>query len=185
MFYALATRIESESHARTVIRQTRENYPDARHHCSAFVIGAEAQLHRSNDDGEPAGTAGTPILEAITGAGYSDIVVVVTRWFGGTLLGSGGLIRAYGSVTADALAAAEPVQRGLLTVLRVNAGHDIAGTLTPLLHSAEVLVDTQYGDDVTYTLASGDPDRLATQIASSSSGKAHVVFTGEDWFDLG
>src|SRR5699024_12226704 len=68
---------------------------DLRHHCTAMVIGPEGRLQRTNDDGEPPGTAGSPMLEVLCGEGLSDVVAVVTRWFGGTLLGTGGLVRAY------------------------------------------------------------------------------------------
>ena len=103
-FLAHVARAETEAAARAVIAEARAAHHDARHHCSAFVLGADAMLRRSNDDGEPSGTAGRPMLDVLGGRGLSDVVVVVTRWFGGTLLGTGGLTRAYGDATAAALA---------------------------------------------------------------------------------
>lgn len=102
-FLAEAHRVTSEQQARDVIAAIRARDFDARHHCSAFVIAGEQPIARSNDDGEPAGTAGRPILDQIDGRGLSDVVVVVTRWFGGVLLGTGGLTRAYGDAAAAAL----------------------------------------------------------------------------------
>lgn len=84
-----------EEAARAVIEAARRAHHDARHHCSAFVLGPDRRTERSNDDGEPAGTAGSPMLDVLRGSGLTDVVAVVTRWFGGTLLGTGGLIRAY------------------------------------------------------------------------------------------
>src|SRR5699024_1218857 len=103
-------RVSTETEARDVVERLRKQYWDARHHCSAFILGPQGQVQRSSDDGEPAGTAGAPMLEVLRGAEVSDVVAVVTRWFGGVLLGTGGLIRAY----SDA----------------VRAGLDEVGTLT-------------------------------------------------------
>ena len=94
----------------------RAQHWDARHHCSAFVLGPRSELQRSSDDGEPAGTAGAPMLEVLRGAGVSDVAAVVTRWFGGTLLGAGGLVRAYGDAVRAALA---------------EAGHPAPGPASP------------------------------------------------------
>lgn len=98
---------QAEARARAIIDAARSTLWDARHHCSAFVIGPDARVRRSNDDGEPSGTAGAPMLDALVGAGLTDVVAVVTRWFGGTLLGAGGLVRAYGDAVREALAQAQ------------------------------------------------------------------------------
>lgn len=93
----------SEAEARDVMERVRSTSRDARHHCTAFVLGPDGTTMRSNDDGEPSGTAGAPMLEVLRGRGLTDVVAVVTRWFGGTLLGTGGLIRAYGDAVSLAL----------------------------------------------------------------------------------
>ena len=85
------------------MERVRSTSRDARHHCTAFVLGPDGTTTRSNDDGEPSGTAGAPMLEVLRGRGLTDVVAVVTRWFGGTLLGTGGLIRAYGDAVSLAL----------------------------------------------------------------------------------
>ena len=105
-FLAEASRVETEEDARAAIVRVRRAHPDARHHCTAFVLGPRREIERSNDDGEPSGTAGAPILDTLRGADLTDAVVVVTRWFGGTLLGTGGLARAYGDAARAALEAA-------------------------------------------------------------------------------
>jgi uncharacterized YigZ family protein len=93
----------SEESARLFVEQVRSRSRDARHHCTAFVLGADGATRRSNDDGEPSGTAGAPMLDVLTGRGLTEVVAVVTRWFGGTLLGTGGLIRAYGDAVSAAV----------------------------------------------------------------------------------
>ncbi len=91
-FLCTITRVDGREEARGVVDRLRKQHHEARHHCSAFVIGPDGTLEHSSDDGEPAGTAGAPMLEALRGSGLSDVVAVVTRWFGGVLLGPGGLV---------------------------------------------------------------------------------------------
>ncbi len=105
---------------------------DARHHCTAFVLGPDGTTMRSNDDGEPSGTAGAPMLEVLRGRGLTDVVAVVTRWFGGTLLGTGGLIRAYGDAVSLALDGASLVRMELREGLVVEVDHAAGpGSSTP------------------------------------------------------
>ena len=112
-FRSRVVRVETEEAARAVIAEERRVYGTAGHHCSAFVLGPTAATVRSNDDGEPSGTAGPPILDALRGEDLSDVVAVVTRWFGGTLLGTGGLVQAYGDATRAALVPAGTCVRRL------------------------------------------------------------------------
>lgn len=118
-FLARACRTDSMDEARSFIADVRSTYPDARHHCSALTLTDLSDGHalaapvppteRSNDDGEPSGTAGQPMLDVLRGTGLANTTVVVTRYFGGTLLGTGGLVRAYSEATAQALQAAARV----------------------------------------------------------------------------
>ena len=101
--------VPSEEDARAFVESVRSATRDARHHCTAFVLGPDGGTQRSNDDGEPSGTAGAPMLDVLRGQGLTDVVAVVTRWFGGTLLGTGGLIRAYGDAVSAAVDAATVV----------------------------------------------------------------------------
>ena len=137
-FLGRAERIDDEEAARAFIARIRAARPDARHHCSAFVVDAPGArpVERSNDDGEPSGTAGQPMLEVLRGTGLTNTTVVVTRYFGGTLLGTGGLVRAYSRATAQALAAATRVrlERRHLWELRTpvsQAGRLEAGLRNP------------------------------------------------------
>ena len=98
-FIANIKSVETVEEAQVYIEEMKKKYWDARHNCSAFSVGTEQVTTRCSDDGEPSGTAGKPILEVISGSGIHNIVVVVTRYFGGTLLGTGGLVRAYTDAT--------------------------------------------------------------------------------------
>src|SRR5690606_19439535 len=105
-FLCRLVRVETEEAVRGVIDSARREHYGARHHCSAFVLGtasAPDQVRRSNDDGEPSGTAGRPMLEVLSGRGLIDTVAVVTRYFGGTMLGAGGLARAYSDAVSAAI----------------------------------------------------------------------------------
>ncbi|WP_076259631.1 IMPACT family protein [Intrasporangium flavum] len=115
--------VPSEEDARAVVERVRAASRDAGHHCTAFLLGPDASTVRSNDDGEPSGTAGAPMLEVLRGAGLTDVVAVVTRWFGGTLLGTGGLIRAYGDAVGAAVSEARVVTMSRRTATTVEVGH--------------------------------------------------------------
>lgn len=104
-FIATVRPVETEEEAVAFIEEMKKKYWDARHNCSAFVIGKKAELTRCSDDGEPSGTAGRPMLEVLLGEQLRNVAVVVTRYFGGTLLGTGGLVRAYSSAVKEGLAA--------------------------------------------------------------------------------
>lgn len=119
-FIALAYPVESEESVKEIVAGLRKEYHDARHHCYAYRIGHDGAVFRSSDDGEPSGSAGRPILGQIDSAGLSDILVVVVRYFGGIKLGIPGLIRAYKSSTADALANATVVEKTAGTVYRIS-----------------------------------------------------------------
>lgn len=123
-FIAFAYPVESESEVRDIVAALRKEYHDARHHCYAYRIGLDGSTWRANDDGEPSGSAGRPILGQIDSAGLSDVLVVVVRYFGGIKLGIPGLIRAYKSSTADALAAAGVTEKVAGRWYRLEFGYD-------------------------------------------------------------
>lgn len=160
-FVARVGRVEDEAAARAFIADVRAHFHDARHHCTAFVLGHDAAVRRSNDDGEPSGTAGRPMLEVLTGRELSDVVAVVTRWFGGVLLGTGGLVRAYGDATSAALDAAGVRRRVQWQQARVVAPIAQVGTMESRLRRDTDVVDVVYeADRVTWTVAVTDPDVL-------------------------
>ena len=123
-FIALAYPVETEAEIKDIVASLKKEYHDARHHCYAWRLGHDGARWRANDDGEPSGSAGRPILGQIDSAGLSDVLVVVVRYFGGIKLGIPGLIRAYKTSTADALAAAQTVEKvaGRWWTLRFDYG---------------------------------------------------------------
>lgn len=123
-FIAIACPVESEQEAKDLLERARKEYYDARHHCLAYRIGHDGALWRASDDGEPAGSAGRPILGQIDSAGLSDIAVVVVRYFGGIKLGIPGLIRAYKASTQDALEKAEKIQKIAGDWIRLTFSYD-------------------------------------------------------------
>ena len=110
-FIAEVHPVTSEEEAMEILEQTRKQYWDARHHCWAYIIGRNPAAERMSDDGEPAGTAGKPILEVIRGRELTNVLVIVTRYFGGILLGTGGLVRAYSDSMQNALELTEKVEK--------------------------------------------------------------------------
>lgn len=122
-FIAKAYPIETEEEVRAIVSALKKEYHDARHHCYAYRLGYLGDRFRANDDGEPSGSAGRPILGQIDSAGLSDILVVVVRYFGGIKLGIPGLIRAYKTSTADALASAEIVEKVAGKFFRIRFGY--------------------------------------------------------------
>lgn len=147
------------------------------------MIGPDSAVQRSNDDGEPAGTAGAPMLEMLTRRGVTDVVAVVTRWFGGTLLGAGGLVRAYGEVVGLALDAAGLQRRELrhLMTVTVDAAH--AGVLDNRLRAFGEVTAVDYGADAVFTVATADPDVFTGEVARASGGDAVVERAGTVWVD--
>ncbi|GGD14335.1 YigZ family protein [Nocardioides daphniae] len=187
-FLCTLRRVETEEAARALVEEMRKAHWDARHHCSAFVLGADAMLQRSNDDGEPAGTAGAPMLEVLRGArgeGVSDVVAVVTRWFGGILLGAGGLVRAYGDAVQAGLAEVGTLERRLLQEWSLVLDHGEAGRVESDLRSRGVQVlDTTYDARVRLLLGCEDGAALGVQVAELTAGRGALTRAGERWVDV-
>ena len=183
-FLCTLERVSDEADARAVVERMRKQHWDARHHCSAFVLGPGGAIERSSDDGEPAGTAGAPMLEVLRGRGVSDVVAVVTRWFGGTLLGAGGLVRAYGDAVRAALDEVGVLERRLLRVFTIAVPHADAGRLESDLRSRGIIVlDTSYDEVARLRVAvpAAEVDRLSTMLAELSGGAISPVAAGELW----
>ena len=179
-------RVGSEDAARAVVEAARKQHWDARHHCSAFVLGPDAAIARSSDDGEPSGTAGAPMLEVLRGREVSDVVAVVTRWFGGVLLGAGGLVRAYGDAVRAGLDEAGVRRRVLMSRFDLAASHADAARWEAELRSRGVVVlGADYAERVVLNVAvpSATADELAPQVSSVTGGSDDLVPGGEDWVD--
>lgn len=185
-FRCAVVRAEDEAAARALVDRCRAAFPDARHHCSAFVIGPTAALERCSDDGEPSGTAGAPMLEVLRGQGLSDVAAVVTRWFGGVLLGTGGLSRAYADTVRAALATVPVRTRTLQQVVEVQVGHADAGRLEHELRLAGATIqDVRYADRATFRVAVAEPGlgAVRARVAVVTGGTSSLLPVGSQWVD--
>lgn len=188
-FLGLAARTTSEAQAREFIASRRALYPDARHHCSAFIIAnpGATPTERSNDDGEPSGTAGKPMLEVVRGSQIFDVTVVVTRYFGGTLLGTGGLVRAYSQATAQALEQLSLCRRSQQYLWQLRAPVAEAGRIEAELRAGGAnIVQTRWESQATIELASAvaNPTELAALVANVTRGQGHLEAAGTKILEL-
>lgn len=187
-FITLIRRARSETEAREFIAEVRGQYPDARHHCSAYLLHVDGAnpVERSSDDGEPAGTAGKPMLDMLRGSGMLDIAAVVVRYFGGIKLGAGGLVHAYSNSVGDALPGVSRVTRSRRELYAVEFPHSEAGRWEADLRARGVdVTDVEYGQVVTYILATA-PGKLAeleSQLAAVTSGRVLPVEAGSAWVE--
>ncbi|GAB3567688.1 IMPACT family protein [Spelaeicoccus albus] len=176
-FIAVVGPAQDEDAAGRRIAEQRLAHPRARHHCSAFRV-ADGSVERSDDDGEPAGTAGGPMLGALDGAHVVNAVAVVTRYFGGVLLGTGGLVRAYSGAVREALAAASLRDLTRLQTLTVVVDYAIAARVEAAGNPWRVL-GAQYGASVTMRLGvPGDPDAARARLRDLSAGTASIELGG-------
>lgn len=152
-FIALAYPVETEAEVKEIVAGLKKEYHDARHHCYAYRIGLDGGVWRANDDGEPSGSAGRPILGQIDSAGLSDILVVVVRYFGGIKLGIPGLIRAYRTSTADALQQASVVEKVAGTWFRIGFGYGQMQAVMKVVKDLELPQRSQdFGNECTMEL---------------------------------
>lgn len=184
-FLATLTRVGTEEEARAAVDAARRAHWDARHHCSAFVLGADGSVQRSSDDGEPAGTAGAPMLEVLRGREVSDVVAVVTRWFGGVLLGAGGLVRAYGDAVRTALDEVGVLERRLLTECELLLSHAEAARVETELRARGVAVlDVRYDAEVALRVGVDDRAVLDGVVAELTGGTVGTREVGQRWIDV-
>ncbi|MCO6004119.1 YigZ family protein [Actinoallomurus purpureus] len=135
-FICALARVVTEDDAHAFIAERRRTHRDATHSCTAYVLGEHGEITRNSDDGEPAGTAGLPMLEVLARRGLTGVTAVVTRYFGGVKLGAGGLVRAYGQAVAETIDAVGMVERRPVVTVTVTVGHERAGRLQRDLHAS-------------------------------------------------
>jgi len=179
--------VRSERDARTALDGLRRRHHAARHHCWALIIGPGDDLVRFGDDGEPAGTAGAPILDTLRGHGLGDVVAVVVRYFGGTLLGAGGLVRAYGDAVSAALDGAALIRRTRFELFLLPVDHAVAGRVEAELRNRGVSVrGVEYLDRaiLTVAVAPGGVHDLEATVAGVTSGAGDLAAAGTEWVDL-
>ncbi len=174
-FIARVYSVNTEQEANEYIEAARKKYWDARHNCYAFVIGAGSEVTRCSDDGEPSGTAGKPMLEVISGMGVYNCLVIITRYFGGTLLGTGGLVRAYTKACKDALldsklAKVVPGERYI-----VVTDYSFVGKIQRLSEDNNAtIINTEYLENVSFTIEIETGSDFAKIITEGTNGKATV-----------
>ena len=178
-FIGSARPVDSRQDAEAFVGRLSKKYHDATHNCYAYRVGmGDASVFRYSDAGEPSGTAGRPILEAIDGRELTNTALVVTRYFGGVKLGTGGLARAYGACAAETLDAGERIQRYLMETFRIGFPHDMTGNVMNLVsaHACQV-EDTVYREDVEITLRVrlSRSQRFQEELKNATRGKARII----------
>ena len=184
-FIATVRPVESEDEAVSFINETKKKYWDARHNCSAFVIGKRQELTRCSDDGEPAGTAGRPMLDVLLKENIHNAAVVVTRYFGGVLLGTGGLVRAYQQATKAGLSASKIIEKKDGAVLFIRTDYTGIGRLQYLFAQEKITVmDTAYEADVLVkaVIPENDKKRIEKTIIEQTNGTAKLEWGDEVTF---
>ena len=174
-FIADISPVKSEAEASAFIDSVKKKYWDCRHNCSAFVIGENPPLTRCSDDGEPAGTAGRPMLEMLLAEGITDVCIVVSRYFGGTLLGTGGLIRAYAGAAKLALESAVVSEKLTGCILSCDIGYELVGKVQYIASQLSLFeMSSEYGERVLLRYLGTAPDisRAVSLITESTAGKA-------------
>lgn len=174
-FLCYLHRADSEEDAREFIRRIRKEHPQARHVCTGIVIDG---LRRSSDDGEPSGTAGRPILSVLEGAQLDHVCAAVVRYFGGTLLGTGGLVRAYSDAVKAALENAVLGEARTMRRYSLTVPYSLSGRIENWITQNGELLDTIYQELVTYEFLVQEP--VETAVAELTSGTCAPVFMGEE-----
>lgn len=186
-FLAHARSVETEAEAQAFIQQMKKKYFDARHNCSAWVLGDTGSLQKSNDDGEPGGTAGNPILEAIKKNSLTNTVIVVTRYFGGIKLGAGGLIRAYSHTAALGIEASGIQRMAAFRRTAVTISYPLLGTLENELRRREIrIADKAFAADVTLVLLlpKDTADSICSALVELTAGRCQLDEQGEEYLGL-
>lgn len=184
-FIATVRRCGTEEEAIAFIEEMKKKYWDARHNCSAFVIGSRGELTRCSDDGEPSGTAGRPMLEVLLGEGIRNIAVVVTRYFGGVLLGTGGLVRAYTQAVKEGLKNCSVGRMRLGQEVEVTTDYNGIGKILYLLGSAGIEpVSSDYTDKVVLRLVIPveDVERIHKDMVEVTGGRVGFQKINELYF---
>ncbi|MFD1067706.1 YigZ family protein [Oceanobacillus locisalsi] len=186
-FIAHIKRVESEEEAQEFIQSIKKKHRDATHNCSAYIIGETDHIQKANDDGEPSGTAGVPMLEVLKKKGLKDTAVVVTRYFGGIKLGAGGLIRAYGSATTQGIQTTGIVRRELMQGISVTVEYSLLGKMENEIRqqSKYILEDIQYHENVVFIIyvKTEETDAFQNWITDMTSAQAEIELLNQKYVE--
>ena len=186
-FITYVNRAENEKEAQDFIQTIKQNHRDATHNCSAYIIGEHDQIQKANDDGEPSGTAGFPMLEVLKKQGLKDTVVVVTRYFGGIKLGGGGLIRAYGKATTEGIDAAKVVERKLHHLIKISIDYTWLGKVENEVRNSEYpLKEINYAELVEVFVYSEveNQTKFAEWITEITNGQAKIDIVEKEFLEF-
>lgn len=186
-FIAYTSHVETEAEARDFVTAIKKKHFDARHNCSAWVLGADSSQQKSNDDGEPGGTAGNPILEAIKQHGLTNVVVVITRYFGGIKLGAGGLIRAYSHTASLGLEATPCLEVKPFCLMEAEMDYSLLGTVENWIRNEELRTgETAYLDKVTVRLLvePADCEAISTELTNLTAAQCKITIHKPEYMSL-
>lgn len=186
-FIAYTSHVETEAEARDFVTAIKKKHFDARHNCSAWVLGADSSQQKSNDDGEPGGTAGNPILESIKQHGLTNVVVVVTRYFGGIKLGAGGLIRAYSHTASLGLEATPCLEVKPFCLMEAEMDYSLLGTVENWIRNEELRTgETAYLDKVTVRLLvePADCEAISTELTNLTAAQCKITIHQPEYMSL-
>lgn len=186
-FIAYTSHVETEAEARDFVTAIKKKHFDARHNCSAWVLGADSSQQKSNDDGEPGGTAGNPILEAIKQHGLTNVAVVVTRYFGGIKLGAGGLIRAYSHTASLGLEATPCLEVKPFCLMEAEMDYSLLGTVENWIRNKELRTgETAYLDKVTVRLLvePADCEAISTELTNLTAAQCKITIHQPEYMSL-
>ena len=187
-FIANVRPVETEEEALAFIEEMKKKYWDARHNCSAYILGERQEQMRCSDDGEPSQTAGKPMMDVLDGAGLTNTAVVVTRYFGGTLLGTGGLVRAYSAAVQEGLKNSRIITKYWGTELLVGTDYNGIGKLQYLFGQRQIpILDAEYTDQVQFTVLVpvSRVQEIRKAVTEATSGQGAVKEIGDLYFEEG
>ena len=177
VFIANVAPVQTEEEALAFIETMKKKYWDARHNCYAYILGDKAQIMRFSDDGEPSGTAGKPILEVLLGMEVKNLIVVVTRYFGGTLLGTGGLVRAYTQATKAGMEASSIATMIYGSYLKITTDYNGIGKIQYIMGLRKIVIEEpEYTDVVSLKVKVPyeEEESIRKEITEATAGKAQI-----------
>lgn len=184
-FIATVRLVESEEEAIAFIEEMRKKYWNATHNCFAYVIGENRECVRCSDDGEPSGTAGKPMLDVLLGEGMYNTAVVVTRYFGGTLLGTGGLVRAYSKAVQEGLAQSKVIEKQYGAIISIGTDYTGIGKIQYFIGERKIpILESEYTDKVQLKVIMpvGEVNRFLADLTEATNGRAKLEISDKLYY---
>ena len=179
-FIGCVSLCENEEQAKNFIHSIKKAHPKANHHCTAYILFDPA-IERSNDDGEPASTAGLPILQVLRGSGLSDVCAVIVRYFGGTLLGRGGLIKAYTEATIKAIEEAGIKELKQMSIYTIEFPYPMISIVENLIQKQSTILDREYHEQAKVYFKIENIDEIRSTLIDSTKGQAQIKHISTQW----